>query len=78
VQGELVITEPMPSMPVAFWGDADGSKLRAAYYSDYPGVWRHGDWIRRRQRHDGGALRRGGEGHGARNGVAADDARRAE
>jgi acetoacetyl-CoA synthetase len=45
VQGELVITEPMPSMPVAFWGDADGSKLRAAYYSDYPGVWRHGDWI---------------------------------
>ncbi len=45
VQGELVITEPMPSMPVGFWGDADGSKLRAAYYSDYPGVWRHGDWI---------------------------------
>jgi acetoacetyl-CoA synthetase len=32
-------------MPVAFWGDADGSKLRAAYYADYPGVWRHGDWI---------------------------------
>jgi acetoacetyl-CoA synthetase len=45
VQGELVITEPMPSMPVAFWGDADGSKLRAAYFGDYPGVWRHGDWI---------------------------------
>ena len=45
VQGELVITEPMPSMPVGLWGDADGSKLRAAYYSDYPGVWRHGDWI---------------------------------
>jgi acetoacetyl-CoA synthetase len=45
VQGELVITEPMPSMPVGFWGDTDGSKLRAAYYADYPGVWRHGDWI---------------------------------
>ena len=44
-QGELVITEPMPSMPVGFWGDADGSRLRAAYYADYPGVWRHGDWI---------------------------------
>jgi acetoacetyl-CoA synthetase len=45
VQGELVVTEPMPSMPVGFWGDADGSKLRAAYYADYPGVWRHGDWV---------------------------------
>lgn len=45
VQGELVITEPMPSMPVGFWGDADGSKLRASYFADYPGVWRHGDWI---------------------------------
>jgi acetoacetyl-CoA synthetase len=45
VQGELVVTEPMPSMPVAFWGDPTGEKLRAAYYADYPGVWRHGDWI---------------------------------
>jgi acetoacetyl-CoA synthetase len=44
-QGELVVTEPMPSMPVGFWGDADGSKLRNAYFSDFPGVWRHGDWI---------------------------------
>ncbi|MGI8416822.1 MAG: acetoacetate--CoA ligase [Nakamurella sp.] len=44
--GELVITAPMPSMPVFFWGDDDGSKLRAAYFDDYPGVWRHGDWIR--------------------------------
>lgn len=44
-QGELVITEPMPSMPVGFWGDADGSRYRAAYFEDYPGVWRHGDWI---------------------------------
>jgi acetoacetyl-CoA synthetase len=45
VQGELVVTEPLPSMPVGFWGDADGSKLQAAYFSDYPGVWRHGDWV---------------------------------
>ncbi len=45
VQGELVVTEPMPSMPVGFWGDPTGEKLRGAYFSDYPGVWRHGDWI---------------------------------
>jgi acetoacetyl-CoA synthetase len=44
--GELVITSPMPSMPVGFWGDPDGSRYRAAYFEDYPGVWRHGDWIR--------------------------------
>jgi acetoacetyl-CoA synthetase len=44
--GELVITAPMPSMPVGFWGDADGSRYRAAYFEEYPGVWRHGDWIR--------------------------------
>jgi acetoacetyl-CoA synthetase len=44
-QGELVITEPMPSMPVGFWGDADGSRLRAAYFEDLPGLWRHGDWV---------------------------------
>jgi acetoacetyl-CoA synthetase len=44
--GELVITEPMPSMPVGFWGDPDGSRYRAAYFADYPGVWRHGDWVR--------------------------------
>jgi acetoacetyl-CoA synthetase len=43
--GELVITQPMPSMPVFFWGDPDGSKLRESYFSTYPGVWRHGDWI---------------------------------
>ncbi len=43
--GELVITEPMPSMPVRLWGDADGSRYRAAYFDMYPGVWRHGDWI---------------------------------
>ncbi|MEV7398298.1 acetoacetate--CoA ligase [Aeromicrobium sp. NPDC092404] len=43
--GELVITQPMPSMPVGFWGDADGSRYRTAYFEDIPGVWRHGDWI---------------------------------
>ncbi|MET0972766.1 MAG: acetoacetate--CoA ligase, partial [Thermoleophilaceae bacterium] len=43
--GELVITEPMPSMPVFFWGDEDGSRYRASYFEHYPGVWRHGDWI---------------------------------
>ena len=44
-QGELVVTKPMPSMPIGFWGDADGSRYRAAYFDSYPGVWRHGDWI---------------------------------
>jgi acetoacetyl-CoA synthetase len=44
--GELVITAPMPSMPVGFWGDDDGSRYRAAYFDEYPGIWRHGDWIR--------------------------------
>jgi acetoacetyl-CoA synthetase len=43
--GELVIEKPMPSMPVGFWGDDDGSRYRAAYFEDIPGVWRHGDWI---------------------------------
>ena len=43
--GELVVTEPMPSMPVFFWGDPDGSRYRASYFEHYPGVWRHGDWI---------------------------------
>jgi acetoacetyl-CoA synthetase len=43
--GELVLTEPMPSMPISFWGDDDGSRLRESYFSMYPGVWRHGDWI---------------------------------
>ncbi|HWD07325.1 MAG TPA: acetoacetate--CoA ligase [Amycolatopsis sp.] len=46
VVGELVITEPMPSMPVYFWNDPDGTRLREAYFDMYPGVWRHGDWIR--------------------------------
>ncbi|WP_240771222.1 acetoacetate--CoA ligase [Nocardioides sp. GY 10113] len=43
--GELVVTRPMPSMPVAFWDDADGSRYREAYFDTFPGVWRHGDWI---------------------------------
>jgi acetoacetyl-CoA synthetase len=43
--GELVITEPMPSMPIYFWDDADGERYRESYFSTYPGVWRHGDWI---------------------------------
>jgi acetoacetyl-CoA synthetase len=43
--GELVVTEPMPSMPVGFWADPGGDRYRASYYEDYPGVWRHGDWI---------------------------------
>jgi acetoacetyl-CoA synthetase len=43
--GELVITEPMPSMPIFFWGDEDGSRLRESYFEMYPGIWRHGDWI---------------------------------
>jgi acetoacetyl-CoA synthetase len=44
--GELVLTRPMPSMPVAFWNDPDGTRLREAYFDTYPGVWRHGDWVR--------------------------------
>jgi acetoacetyl-CoA synthetase len=43
--GELVITEPMPSMPLYLWGDTDGSRYHASYFDQYPGVWRHGDWI---------------------------------
>jgi acetoacetyl-CoA synthetase len=43
--GELVVTEPMPSMPLYLWGDEDGSRYRASYFEHYPGVWRHGDWI---------------------------------
>jgi acetoacetyl-CoA synthetase len=43
--GELVIAQPMPSMPVFFWGDTSGERLREAYFDFYPGVWRHGDWI---------------------------------
>ncbi|MDQ4011011.1 MAG: acetoacetate--CoA ligase [Actinomycetota bacterium] len=44
--GELVITKPMPSMPVSFWNDPDGARLHEAYFDMYPGRWRHGDWIK--------------------------------
>lgn len=43
--GEMVVTRPMPSMPVFFWNDPDGSKYRSSYFEHYPGVWRHGDWL---------------------------------
>jgi acetoacetyl-CoA synthetase len=43
--GELVITEPMPSMPLRFWGDADGRRYRESYFDMFAGIWRHGDWI---------------------------------
>jgi acetoacetyl-CoA synthetase len=43
--GELVITEPMPSMPLYFWNDPDGERYRESYFEMYPGIWRHGDWI---------------------------------
>jgi acetoacetyl-CoA synthetase len=49
--GELVITEPMPSMPLYFWNDEDGERLHGSYFAMYPGVWRHGDWIRITPRH---------------------------
>jgi acetoacetyl-CoA synthetase len=43
--GELVITKPMPSMPLFLWGDTDGKRYHDSYFSIYPGIWRHGDWI---------------------------------
>jgi len=45
VMGELVITEPMPSMPIYFWNDPDGRRYRESYFEMYPGTWRHGDWV---------------------------------
>ena len=47
VTGELVCTKPFPSMPLRFWADPDGTRYEGAYFSDYPGVWRHGDWLAR-------------------------------
>jgi acetoacetyl-CoA synthetase len=44
--GELVITEPMPSMPLFFWNDPQGKRYRESYFEMYPGIWRHGDWIK--------------------------------
>ncbi|MFD0854325.1 acetoacetate--CoA ligase, partial [Actinomadura adrarensis] len=52
--GELVIAEPMPSMPVFFWNDGNGDRYRESYFDMYPGVWRHGDWIKIRP--DGGCV----------------------
>lgn len=43
--GEMVVTKPMPSMPVFFWNDPGGARYRSSYFEDYPGVWRHGDWL---------------------------------
>jgi acetoacetyl-CoA synthetase len=51
--GELVVTAPMPSMPLFFWGDEDGSRYRESYFAEYPGVWRHGDWIELTERGTG-------------------------
>ncbi len=44
--GELVITQPMPSMPLCFWNDDNDERLIASYFAHFPGVWRHGDWIK--------------------------------
>jgi acetoacetyl-CoA synthetase len=44
--GELVITKPMPSMPLFFWNDPNGDRYRESYFEMFPGVWRHGDWIK--------------------------------
>ena len=48
--GELVVTEPMPSMPVCFWGDEDGTRYLESYFAEFPGVWRHGDFFRINER----------------------------
>ena len=44
--GELVLTEPLPSMPLFFWNDPEGKRYRESYFNVYPGVWRHGDWVK--------------------------------
>ncbi|MEK7256162.1 MAG: AMP-binding protein, partial [Bacteroidota bacterium] len=49
--GELVVIKPMPSMPVFFWNDPGGEKYHSSYFEMYPGVWRHGDWIKITERH---------------------------
>ena len=48
--GELVLTAPLPSMPLFFWNDPDGERYRESYYEDFPGVWRHGDWVKKTER----------------------------
>ncbi|QKY71075.1 acetoacetate--CoA ligase [Lentibacillus sp. CBA3610] len=49
--GELVLTEPFPSMPIYFWNDEDGSRLRDSYFDVFPGIWRHGDYLKVTDRH---------------------------
>ncbi len=44
--GELVLTKPMPSMPIYFWNDPEGKRYKSSYFEHYPGVWRHGDWVK--------------------------------
>jgi acetoacetyl-CoA synthetase len=44
--GEMVITKPMPSMPIYFWNDSEKKKYKSSYFEDIPGVWRHGDWVK--------------------------------
>jgi acetoacetyl-CoA synthetase len=51
--GELVVTEPMPSMPIYFWDDEDGNRYRESYFELFPGVWRHGDWLEITERGSG-------------------------
>ena len=48
--GELVLTEPLPSMPLFFWNDPDGERYQESYYEDFPGSWRHGDWVKKTER----------------------------
>ena len=48
--GEMVVTTPMPCMPIYFWGDEEGKRYRESYFSMYPGIWRHGDWIKIKER----------------------------
>ncbi|MGK5112237.1 acetoacetate--CoA ligase [Geodermatophilus sp. CPCC 205506] len=71
--GELVVTQPMPSMPLFYWGDEDGSRYRASYFETFPGVWRHGDFLELNER--GGCFVRGRSDavlnrHGVRIGTA--------
>jgi len=56
--GEMVITEPMPSMPLYLWNDPDNSRYIASYFDMYPGVWRHGDWVKFSSRGSGVILGR--------------------
>ena len=69
--GELVITEPMPSMPLFFWNDPDGERYRESYFDMFPGVWRHGDWLKITERGTGviygrsdSTINRQGDAHG--------------